>query len=278
MAGLVLALHLLALQASEVLSADLKPQTLEAFSRYVQATETRIREERRPEAFLYIENLPEPRRSQVADQLRRGEIFMERLRTRDATGHEIEAPDAIIHHWVGAVFIPGATLRQTLDLVQDYDHHQEFYKPEVVRSRLVSHQGNDFAVYYRLRKKKIITVTLNTNYDVHYFPLDARHCYSQSYSTRIAEVADADTPQEHEKPVGHDGGFLWRLYSYWRFEEKDGGAYVECEAVSLTRDIPTGLGWLIKPFITSIPRESLQMTLGSTRAGVLARMRAAARE
>ena len=273
MLGFLFFLHLLAPQTPEVLSADLKPQTREAFSRYVQATEARLQKELgRPDAFLYVENLPEPRRSGVLEELRRGDIFMERLRTRDAAGREIEAPDGIIHHWFGAVFIPGATLRQTLDFVQDYDRHQDFYKPEVVRSRLVSRQGNDFKIYYRLRKKKIITVTLNTDHDVHYFPVDSKHCYSRSYATRIAEVVDADTPQEREKPVGRDGGFLWRLNSYWRFEEKHGGVYVECESISLTRDIPTGLGWLIKPFITGIPRESLQMTMGSTRAGLEARL------
>ena len=105
-----------------------------------------------------------------------------------------------------------------------------------------------------------------------YFPLDATHCYSRSVATRIAEVVNPAQPDEHEKPVGHDGGFLWRLNSYWRFEEKDGGVYVEVESISLTRDIPMGLGWLIKPFVTSIPRESLQMTLGSTRSAAEARL------
>ena len=99
-------------------------------------------------------------------------------------------------------------------------------------------------------------------------PMDATHCRSRSVATRIAEVADADQPSEHEKPIGHDGGFLWRMNSYWRFEEKDGGVYVEVESISLTRDIPTGLGWLIGPFVTNIPRESLLMTLGSTRSAV----------
>ncbi len=98
--------------------------------------------------------------------------------------------------------------------------------------------------------------------------MDATHCRSRSVATRIAEVADADQPDEHEKPIGHDGGFLWRMNSYWRFEEKDQGVYVEVESISLTRDIPMGLGWLIKPFVTSIPRESLLMTLGSTRSAV----------
>ncbi len=268
----LLALGLLVPQTPEILSADLTPETLEAFQRYVRATEARIdREVSRPGEFLYVEGLSEPQRSRTLAMLKRGEVYMEQLRTLDASSRRIEAPDGIIHHWMGAVFIPGVTLQQTLALMQDYNRHQDIYKPEVVRSKLLSHNGNDFKIYYRLRKKKVITVTLNTEHDVHYFPVDATHCTSRSYSTRIAEVADADTPQEHEKPVGHDGGFLWRMNSYWRFEQKEGGVYVECESVSLTRDIPTGLGWLIKPFITGIPKESLLMTMNSTRSALLGR-------
>jgi hypothetical protein len=234
-------------------------------------TEARInREVSQTEKFLYLDELPAPSRSEALAALKRGEIFMERLQTLDASGHKMDAPEAIIHHWLGAVFVPSANLPQTLALVQDYNHHQDIYKPEVVGSRLIGHTGNDFQIYYRLRKKKVITVTLNTYHDVHYFPVDSTRWYSRSYSTRIAEVANADTPNEREKPVGHDGGFLWRINSYWKFEEKDGGVYVECESISLTRDIPTGLGWLITPFVTSIPKESLEMTMGSTRAALAA--------
>ena len=268
---ILLAILILGVQTPEVMSADLRPKTVEAFDRYVQLTEARInREVSQTEKFLYLDELPPPRRSEVLAALKRGEIFMERLQTLDASGHTMEAPEAIIHHWLGAVFVPGANLPQTIALVQDYDHHQDIYKPEVVGSRLIGHTGNDFQIYYRLRKKKVITVTLNTYHDVHYFPVDSTHWYSRSYSTRIAEVANADTPNEREKPISHDEGFLWRINSYWKFEEKDGGVYVECESISLTRDIPTGLGWLITPFVTSIPRESLEMTMGSTRAALAA--------
>ena len=261
-------------QTPAVMSADLEPRTLEAFNRYVQETEARIdKEVTRPRAFLYVEGLPEPKRSDTLSSIHKGEIYMDRLETHDASGAAIDVPNGLIHHWVGAVFIPEATLRQVLDLVQDYDHHQHYYQPEVVRSRLVHHDGNDYQIFYRLRKKKVITVTLNTNHDVMYLPMDSTHCRSRSVATRIAEVADADQPGEHEKPIGHDGGFLWRLNSYWRFEEKDGGVFVEVESLSLTRDIPTGLGFLIRPFVTSIPRESLLNTLGSTRSAVEAKSR-----
>ena len=267
--AILLALQLPAAPSGEVSNVELKPATVQAFNRYVQLTEARISGEvSAPEKFLYVDGLPRERRSQALAALQRGEVLMERLRTTDRSGQTIEAPGGLIHHWLGVVFVPGATLQQTLALMEDYNRHQDIYRPEVVRSRLLSRQDNDFKIFYRLRKKKVITVTLDTNHDVHYFPVDSKHWYSRSYSTRIAEVVDAGTPNEREKPVGHDGGFLWRINSYWKFEEKDGGVYIECESVSLTRDIPAGLGWLIRPFITGIPEDSLLMTMGSTRAAL----------
>ena len=269
----LLASGVLAAQAQDVMSAHLQPQTVKAFSRYVSLTEARIEKQvADPRNFLYVDQLPEPRRSQVLAELKQGRIFMDRLDTRDASGSEIDAPGGLIHHWVGEVLIPGVSLRQVLDLVEDYNHHQDVYKPEVVRSRLLSRDGNDFKIFYRLVKHKVITVTLDTEHDVRYTRVDDSHWYSRSVSTRIAEVADAGEPREREKPVGHDGGFLWRLNSYWRFVERDGGVYVECESISLTRDIPSGLGWMIGPFVTSIPKESLERTLVSTRSAVLAKI------
>jgi len=268
---IILAVGILVAQTPEAQGAELTPKTVEAFARYVQLTEARINGEvSQTDKFLYVDGLPPARRTQVLAALQRGDVFMERLQTLDASGQKIEAPEAIIHHWLGVVFVPGVSLRETIALVQEYNRHQDIYKPEVARSRLLTHQGNDFTIYYRLRKKKVITVTLNTNHEVHYFPVDSTRWYSRSYSTRIAEVENAGTANEREKPIGHDSGFLWRINSYWKFEQKDGGVYIECESVSLTRDIPTGLGWLIKPFVTSIPKESLEMTMGSTRAALAA--------
>ncbi len=266
---------LILLLAVRLLAAEvqLQRETLEGFSRYVQATEARIEKElAHPDAFLYMDGLPERRRAEVFASLQRGEIYIERLNTLDSGGNEIAVPGGMIHHWLGVVFIPGVTLGQTLELVQDYNHHKDIYEPGIARSRLISRNGDDFKIYYRLRKKKIITVTLNTEHAVHYTRVDSRHAYSRSYSTWIAEVENAGRPDEREKPIGYDSGFLWRVNSYWGFEERDGGVYVEAESISLTRHIPFGLGWLIKPFTNGIPKESLEMTLGSTGSALVARL------
>src|SRR5579863_1858474 len=239
--------------------------TREAFDRYVRLTEGRINTELAPGGpFLWLDTLPAGERDDAYAVLRRGEIRIEHLTTLDR-GKEIECPKGLIHHWVGIVYVPGATLEQTLRMVQDYDHHAEVYAPDVARSKLISRAGDDFRVYLRFHRKKIVTVVLDTEHEVHYQRLDATRAASRSVSIRVQEVRDAGSKDEKDLPEGEGGGFLWRINSYWRFLERDGGTYVQCESVSLTRDIPLGFGWLIGPFVESIPRESLRFTLEATR-------------
>lgn len=245
-------------------AVQLKPATVAAFDHYVQLAEGTMQGELQSGTFLWVDTLPEKERQAAYQQLRRGEIITHRVEIAEH-GKPIIAPNALIHHWVGTAFIPGVTLEQTIHLLHDYNGHTRYYQPEVLRSKLLQHSGNDYKIFYRLRKKKIVTVVLDTTYDSQYHQLDAHRAYSNAYSTRIAEVEDPGTPKEHEKPVGDDSGYMWRLNSYWRFWERDGGVYVQLEAISLTRDIPQGVGWLIRPFIESVPRESLMFTLSRTR-------------
>ena len=214
--------------------------------------------------FLWTDRLPAPEQGVRRDQLRQGSVLIERVATLER-GKEISIPDGLVHHWIGVVFVPGATVDSALVLLQDYDRHAEIYQPAVARSKLIARNGNVFRVYLRFFMKKVITVVVNSEHEAH-FTRDGRdRARSRIYSTRIAEVEAPDTPREREKPVGRDGGYLWRLYTYWRFLERDGGTYVQCESITLTRGIPAGFGWLIRPFVTSIPRESLEFTLTTTR-------------
>lgn len=240
--------------------AELQPRTVQAFDRYIRAVEARRDERvRGARSFLWADETP-----QRHEQARQGQIVVEPLVGKG----DMEVPGGLVHDWIGAVFIPGAALGQVLTLVQDYDNHRNVYQPEVIGSKTLSRQGNHFQIQLRLLKKKVLTVVLNTEHNVEYFPLDPQRCHSRSYSTRIAEVSDPGKPGERELPPGTGHGFLWRLYSYWRFQERDGGVWVECQAVSLTRAVPTGLGWLIEPIIRGLPRESLANTLRATRAAV----------
>lgn len=217
--------------------------------------------------LLRVDGLPDDQRKLEYEKLRRGEVITEHVQTLDQS-RSISMPSGMVHHWMGTVFIPGVSLKQTLAFLQDYDNQYKFYSPDVQSSRLIKRSDDDFTVFLRLRKTKVITVILNTEYDVKYSVLDATQATSVSRSTRISEVENAGKPGEKEKPVGDDGGFMWRLNSYWRFAERDGGVYIQLEAISLTRDIPTGLGWLVGPFVTSIPKESLIFTLTRTRDGL----------
>ncbi len=250
-------------------AAELRQATAAAFDRYVAATEARFASELRPGGtFLYIDAIPAGARQGAYEQLRQGEILIEKLETL-APGVSADIPGGIVHHWVGLIFLPGATLETTLPVVRDYDRRSELYKPDVIASRTVAHNGDNYKMFLRLQQKKFTTVVFNTYYDVHWGQADAKKVYSNSISTRITEVKDADKPDGEEMPVGAGHGYLWRLNTYWRFEEKDGGVYLQCEALSLTRDIPAGLGWLLKPLVVSIPRQSLTRALGQTRRVVL---------
>jgi hypothetical protein len=246
-------------------AAELKQKTNTAFDRYVAATEARFANELRPDGpFLYIDAMNPDAKRQAYDQLKNGEILVQKLETK-APGVSSDVPDGMVHHWVGLIFIPGATLAKTLPIVKDYNRRAELYKPDVTASRTLAHNGDDFKMFLRLHQKKFTTVDFNTTYDVHWGTVDPTKVYSNSISTRIAEVKDPDKPDGEELPVGTGHGYLWRLNTYWRFEEKDGGVYLQCEALSLTRDMPIGLGWLLKPLVTSIPKASLNRALGQTR-------------
>lgn len=207
-------------------ATELSREAAQGFDQYVRLTERWMQGELAPGGvFLWIDGLPEPGRSETHARLERGEVISARLQTSDPSG-ESSTPGDLIHHWVGIVFIPGASLRQTLALVQDYDHHSEYYKPEVEKSKTIERTGDDFKVYLRLMQKKIITVVLDTEYSVHYRQLDATRAFSDSHSTRIAEVAHPGEANERRMPPGNDDGFLWRLNSYWRFSEATHGVYV----------------------------------------------------
>lgn len=251
-------LAMLSASPPDVTRVELKPVTLQAFDAYIRKTENRL-DSTEAADYLWCDGTPVRK-----DRIRRGEVLAEPW-----TGSgDVEIPNGLIHHWVGSVFIPKVTLAKTLALVQDYNNHKAIYKPEVIDSRLMARDGNDYKVKLRLLKKQVITVVLNTDHEVRYVPVDAAHWSSRSYSTRIAEVEDAGTAGEHELPPGSDHGFLWRLNSYWRFQERDGGVYVECEAISLSRNVPAGLGWLINPIVRRLPRQSLANTLSATRVAL----------
>ena len=269
--GPSLAAALLVLGATAALRAvELTPATTAAFERYVRVTEARINTELRDDRRFLYTDVPGADRRRHADDLAAGKLVIKPLQTRE-NGVAIDAPEGLIHHWLGVIFVPGGTVSTAVALLQDYDRHAVIYKPAIQRSRVLEHDGDRYRVFLRFFMKKVVSVTIDSDHEARFTRVDAARAYSRVVSTRVQEVEHAGTPQERELPIGSGGGYLWRINSYWRFLERDGGVYVQCESITLSRDIPFGLGWIVGPFVTSIPRESLTFTLETTRAVLASR-------
>jgi hypothetical protein len=256
--------------ASSLQSAESpSPETLKAFETYIQTAEARSNEELvARKNFIWVDVLPESERERTYDRLKRQQTIIRHsasCASRDCSS----IPGGIIHDWTGITFVPGVTLQQTVAALQDYDRDADYYRPTVLRAKLRSREGNSFRVFLRLKETHVLTVVLDTEYEIQYLVVDRTHAASISHSTRITEIESAGSPQEHATSPKDNHGFLWRLNSYWRFYQAGGGVYIQCNAISLTRDVPIGLGWLAGPFIENVPRESLDFMLTATREALL---------
>jgi hypothetical protein len=249
---------------------DLKPETVAAFDRYVTATEAQMENATRLGQFLIMDRLPGLQRQSAYDQLRRGQAYIEELHTEEIH-HPIPIPNGLIHHWAGVTFIPKATLAETLAVLQDYDNQEKLYKPEVRKAKLIEQKGNESKIFEQFYSKSIVTVVLNVYFDVVEMQMGSTRAESVSHSTRIAEVVDIGSPSERERTDGKDHGYMWRLNSYWRVEEKDGGVYVQTETITLSRTVPLMLAWIINPLTKSIPRDVIVQLLTDTQKAVLMR-------
>jgi hypothetical protein len=258
---LIAATSLIGLALPISAAAELTARTAAAFDRYVKVAEAQM--DTRP-GFLWPDHFPELERKRLLDSVRAGEPLIARVETRD-NGQSLRIPDGLVHHWVGLVFAPGATLEQALNLMQDYDRHAIVFRPAVSQSKLLARDGDVFRVHLRFSMEKVITVVVDTDNEARFKRIAGDRSRSWIRSLHVNEIEAPDTPRERTLPEGSGGGYMWRLNSYWWFLERDGGTYVQCESISLTREVPFGLRWLIGPFITSIPRESLSFMLDTTR-------------
>src|SRR5437660_6264823 len=244
-------------RAGEPALPRLKTETQGAFERYVKLAEARNESElKRGTGLLWVDGLPEEQREEAYAALERGEVKMQKLEILDSD-KPIACPGGMIHHWTGVVFLPAAKLEDVLGVLEDYDRHSVYYAPDVERSRIESREGDHFRVFLRFRRHKVITVVLDTEHEVHYFHDAPGKAHSRSSAVRIAEVENAGKSDEREKTPGDDDGIMWRMETWWRMEERDGGVYVQSEVASLTRDIPTGLGWMIRSFVTRLSMDSM---------------------
>jgi len=247
---------------------ELRPETRAAFERYVALTSQRVDAEvagRSP--FLWIDRLPASDKAAAVRQLTAGEVVVDKLRTLES-GDDIEVEGGMIHHWVGTVLIPGRTIADVFGFIRQYDQYPEVFDPMIRRTKILSNTGDQYAVSMRTETHKVITVVMDVEYDIRYQLLGDARGFSTNTATKIFEVHDAGTPSERREPGDQAGGYLWRFQMWCSFDERAEGTYEQCESVSLTRGIPFGLGWIVGPFVNSIPRETLEFTLGRIREGL----------
>ena len=249
------------INAGQSFAIDLQPQTSAIFDKHIANIEARLEQRYRQPTFLSVATSVEK-----DNQLRGGTILVQ-----PSVGNgNLEIKGGQIQDWTGSLFIPTAKLADVLKIAQDFPRHTEIFKPDISAVKVRSREGNLFKVYMRLVKSKfLLSDVLNTEYDIQFVQSDPKRAYSSGHTTRVAEVVDAGKPSEHELPVGKDRGLLWRTAGYWLFEERDGGVYVEWQSVSLTRDIPLGMGKLFGPILRSLPAESVRFSLDVTRKAVV---------
>ncbi len=265
--GAFLAAALLILAASFTSKgAELSPETLNAWDAFVKAQNARVAEYSSATPFLWSDQSPARLR-----RLHNGETV-----TAPFGENPYRVPHGLIHHWIGAIFLPGARLDKVLSVVRDYRKYKEFYAPNVIESTLLRQTDTADTFSLRMLNKAVIAkFALDTDFQDTYTRIDANKWYSTSYSTRVREVENFGLTDEHEGPANTGRGLIWRLYSISRFEQRDGGVYVELEAAALSRDVPGALRWLVDPIVRRTSRSSMVVSLQKTEEAVLATSRVA---
>lgn len=244
-------------------AAELQPATLDAWNAYLKSADLQMQNRLADgQPFLWTDESPER-----AARVRRGEVVI-----TPVVGRGTESvPHGLIHDWIGSIFIPGAGMNDLWAVVHDYNNYQRIYRPVVVSGKTLActDSGQEFQMVWQ-RKVLFVTAAMQGHYEAHDVVVDAHRGYSIAESTEIRDIEGYGHPSEHLLPAGTGSGFIWRIRSVARYEERDGGVYLEIEAEALTRDIPESLAWMVKPVVNHLSVNSLTTTLRQTRDAVLA--------
>jgi hypothetical protein len=252
-------------------AADLNQQTLNAWDEYILGINSQMKDRATGgSSFLWIDEAPGRR-----DRVRQGEILVEPA-SKDTPE---KVPQGLIHNWLGAIFIPNATLISVFAMLNDYGHYDQIYNPAVIDAKLLNVSGamRKFSLVLA-EKAPFVTAAIASEYVSQNVRLDKHRWYTVTYSTRIQQIDNFGRPGAHELPPDQGTGYIWRLFSIQRFEEKDGGVYTELETIALSRNIPFEIQWLVRPILQHLPRESMTATLQKTRDAVCAALNAKAAE
>jgi hypothetical protein len=233
-------------------TAEPSTEATSAFTAYVHALESKLAKQHQS-AESFLPSLP----AQDQKQLQQGQLLIDPVTPEGGS----MLPGALLHDWRGTAFAAGAKGADFERLMKDVSAYPQRFSPQVLSARVLVQQGDHLQIYMRVRQHHVITVVLDSTYDIDFGRLDEQHGYSNSRSLSISEIASPGASDEHALGPHDEHGFLWRLNTYWTYEERDGGLYMQIESVSLTRAIPTGLKWVVQPFVEKVPRDSLQFTL-----------------
>jgi len=262
--GLLVLVALAAAPRLEVLhAAELQPATYSAWQAYLQTADTRM-QARLGEGghFLWIDEAP------GRDQpLRDGAIPVS-----PGTGDGTQAvPGGLIHHWIAAMFIPHANLAGVLRVAHDYADYKQFYRPAIVDSKLLGSVGREESFEMRsLHRVLLITAVMDSQFVTRDFPVDAKRWYIVADATRVQEVENYGQPNERLLPPDRGRGYVWRLHTVTRYEERNGGVYVEMETIALSRPVPAAVRWMVNPVVARFSRSELMTSLRQTREAVTA--------
>jgi hypothetical protein len=233
---------------------ELQDQTQRAWDAYLQAANSKMGSQT---PFLWAEQLYER-----LQRVRGGEILV------SSVGQQNPKPVAsgLIHDWIGAAFMPDARIEDVLSAVRDYGNYKVYYKPTVVDSRLLGSDGPCEKYSMRVVNKEVVTqIALDMEYETCYFKTDEWRWYSITHTTRVREIRHYGQANEQELPPNQGSGYILALYSIGRFEQRDGGTYIEVEAIALSRDIPIAVRWLVNPIVRRVSRNSMLISLQQTK-------------
>jgi hypothetical protein len=264
-----LALAVLCALGVTIVAAELKAPTLAAFDRYVALSEARMTAEAvQPSTWLWIDRLPPDARTRAAAELRAGQVVVEKLETKDK-GQSIPVPDGLIHHWIGTVLMPGVTVDHVIGFIREYQGYPAAFGPMIRSAKVEFEDADHYRVAMRTETHKVITVVLDAQYDVDYRQVGPSRVFVKTSAHDVKEIDSPGTTSERATPAETGRGYVWRINTYCSFDGRPEGTYEQCESISLSRGLPFGIGWMISPFVTSVPRETLEFTLGHVRAALV---------
>jgi hypothetical protein len=251
---------ILILLATPGFAAELSQATLQEFNAYMRSADREMTE-RASHSLHIIRGLA------ASSRLKNGEVVVRTWHNEPT----VDVKDGLIHDWVGTFFVPGGTVNDALEVIRGVEHHAKIYAPDTVRAGVISRSTDTTKSTMRTSKKKVLTVTLDYVFEGKWYTISEKSARGAIRSISVREVENAGAANEKVLPDGQGWGWLWRLNSYWSIAERDGGVYAEMRSVSLTRNIPLGLSTLMKPYITGVPRETLEQTLAKTKDAIAAK-------